>query len=81
MTQTATPIPVPIARCITTIAGQQVTLDALAGAMVRVLMARRDALLAEVANIESELGYGTPDKPTTAQIREAWRRGNGRDRV
>lgn len=71
MTQTSILMP----RSVTTTANAPVTLAVLAESMARMLMARRDALLAEVASIEAELGYGAPDKPTTAQIREAHRRG------
>jgi len=58
----------------TTPTGNGVNVSTLADAMVRVLCARRDALLAEVASIESELGKS----PTTAEIREKYRRGQGK---
>jgi len=34
---------------------------------------RRDGLLRELAAVEKEMGLGTEDKPTTAQIRAAWK--------
>ena len=46
----------------------------LAESMVRVLQARRDALLSELASVEVELGLS----PTTAEIRALWRRHNGK---
>jgi len=60
----------------TTPTGNGANVNTLADAMVRVLCARRDALLAEVASIESELGKS----PTTAEIREKYRRGGGKCR-
>lgn len=48
--------------------------NTLADSMIRVLQARRDALLAEVASIEVELGTS----PTTAEIRKKWARWQGR---
>ena len=60
----------------TTPTGNGANVNTLADAMVRVLCARRDALLAEVASIEAELGKS----PTTAEIREKYRRGGGKCR-
>ena len=34
---------------------------------------RRDGLLRELAAVEKEMGLGKKEKPTTAQIRAAWR--------
>lgn len=65
----------PVALCLQTTASVNgATVGTLADAMVRVLMARRDALLRELAQIEAELGRS----PTTAEIREAWRRNGGK---
>ena len=58
----------------TTPTGNGANVNTLADAMVRVLCARRRALLAEIASIEAELDQD----PTTAEIREKWRRGEGR---
>ena len=35
---------------------------------------RRDGLLRELAAVEKEMGLGTKEKPTTAQIRDWWRK-------
>ena len=65
---TTTPAPYPLCTTAT------MNVNALAESWRRVLVARRASLLAEVASIETELGQN----PTTAEIREKYRRGQGK---
>jgi hypothetical protein len=62
MTTTSTPILLAFHTMPTS---NGANINTLATAMVRVLQARRDALLRELAGIERELGQS----PTTAEIR------------
>ena len=65
---TATLVPMPLHTTA------MANVNTLAESMRRVLLARRSALLAEVASMEAELGQS----PTTAEIREKWRRAQGK---
>lgn len=49
-------------------------IDAVLCSLREYYLGRRDALLRELASIERELGYGGSERPTTAQIRNWWRR-------
>ena len=49
----------------------------IAETVARLSLARRDALLREVASIEAEHGYGTQEKPSTAQLRARWKKHRG----
>ena len=48
-----------------------------AATVARVTLAERASLLSRVAAIEAEHGYGTPEKPTTKQLRDKWRKHRG----
>ena len=74
MTTTQTPVALYIH---TTPSADGACLATLAESMARLLWARRDALLRELATIEAELGLGCNGKLTTAQIRERWRECGG----
>jgi len=55
--------------------GETITARILADTMIRMLEARRDALIRDLAGVEEALGYGGPGrKPTTAQLRKRYRR-------
>jgi len=45
--------------------------------IARLSLARRNALLIELAAIEAEHDYGSAEKPSTKQLREWWREHRG----
>jgi hypothetical protein len=53
------------------------SLEAIAQSLQEFYEGERDEALARVASIERQLGYGADGRPTTAQIREWWRKCKG----